>query len=121
MKVIKLIAALLAIMPLAGCVGNEPNDAVYIVAMGFDKAKDGSDNYEMTIQFAKPTGNKRRCVGKRRKRGSDIIENIVVNAPSIYAGINTANHIVSKKFSLFHSKLFCIFERSSAGGNSGLA
>lgn len=118
MKVIKLIAALLAIMPLTGCVGNEPNNAVYIVAMGFDKAKDGSDNYEMTIQFAKPTEISGGASESGGKGGSDIIENIVVNAPSIYAGINTANHIVSKKFSLFHSKLFVF---SSEVAQEGIA
>lgn len=105
MKFLKLLIALSLIMPLSGCFGNEPNDVAYIVALGFDKSENNS-NYEITIQFAKPTQISGGAAEEGGKGGPDIIENVVVEAPNIYAGINTANHIVSKKFSLFHTKLF---------------
>lgn len=105
MKILKLLLALSLVMPLSGCFGNEPNDLAYIVALGFDKSENSS-NYEITIQFAKPTQISGGASEEGGKAGPDIIENVVVEAPNIYSAINTANHIVSKKFSLFHTKIF---------------
>ncbi len=90
--------------------GTEPNDIAYVVAMGFDKGD--NDNYKITIQFAKPTqisGGASEEGGK----GGEIVENIAVEAPNIYSGINVANNIVSKKFSLSHTKIM-VFSKEIA-------
>lgn len=115
MKFLKLLLALLFIFPLAGCFGNEPNDIAYIVALGFDKSEDNL-NYKITMQFAKPTQISGGASEEGGKGGPNIVENIVVEAPNIYAGLDTANHIVSKKFSLYHTKLFVFSQEVAKEG-----
>ena len=110
MKIVKMIPAILIMLLLSGCMGTEPNDIAYVVAMGFDEGND--NNYKITIQFAKPTqisGGASEEGGK----GGDIVENVTVEAPNIYSGINVANNIVSKKFSLSHAKIM-VFSKEIA-------
>ena len=115
MKILKLLLVLACVFPLSGCFGNEPNEVAYIVALGFDKAENETD-YKITIQFAKPTQISGGASEEGGKGGSDIIENITVEAPNIYAGLNVANHVMSKKFSLFHTKLFVFSEEIARNG-----
>lgn len=106
MKVIKIIFSLIFILPLCGCnfiIGNEPNNVAFVVAVGFDKGK--TSDYEITIQFARVTQISGGGGEEGGKGGSEIIQNVTVEAPDLYSAINTANHIVSKKFSLSHAKL----------------
>lgn len=113
MKKLKLISALILTLLLSGCVGTEPNDIAYVVAMGIDKSD--NENYKITIQFARPTqisGGASEEGGK----GSEIIDNVIVEAPNIYSGLNIANNIVSKKFSLSHAKLM-VFSQEVAETN----
>lgn len=115
MKILKLLLVLACVFPLSGCFGNEPNEVAYIVALGFDKAENETD-YKITIQFAKPTQISGGASEEGGKGSSDIIENITVEAPNIYAGLNVANHVMSKKFSLFHTKLFVFSEEIARNG-----
>lgn len=115
MKIVKLLLVLCFILPLSGCFGSEPNDIAYIVALGFDKAQKETD-YKITIQFAKPTQISGGASQEGGKGGPDIIENITVEAPNIYSGLNIANHVMSKKFSLFHTKLFVFSEEIARSG-----
>lgn len=115
MKILKLLIVLCFVFPLSGCFGSEPNDIAYIVAMGFDKAQNETD-YKITIQFAKPTQISGGASQEGGKGGPDIIENITVEAPNIYSGLNIANHVMSKKFSLFHTKLFVFSEDIARSG-----
>lgn len=115
MKFLKLFAVVLFIFPLSGCFGNEVNDVAHVVALGFDKSETES-NYKVTIQFANPTQISGGASEEGGKSGPDIIENVVVEAPNMYAAIDTANHIVSKQFSLFHTKLFVISEEIARNG-----
>ena len=89
---------------LTGCVGKEPNEIAYIVALGIDMMED--NNYEITIQYANPTEISGGEEGG--KAGSAIIENISVQAPNIYAAIGLANRIVSKTFYLSHTKIIVV-------------
>lgn len=117
MKKLRIIPIILIILLLSGCMGSEPNDIAYIVAMGFDKAD--NDNYKITIQFAKPTqisGGASEEGGK----GGEIVENVTVEAPNIYSGINIANNIVSKKFSLSHAKLMVFSKEVAENGVSDI-
>lgn len=105
-----IIPVIIITLLLSGCMGTEPNDIAYVVAMGFDEAD--NDNYKITIQFAKPTqisGGASEEGGK----GGEIVEDVVVEAPNIYSGINMANNIVSKKFSLSHTKIM-VFSKEVA-------
>ncbi|MCC8169023.1 MAG: hypothetical protein LIO59_01330 [Oscillospiraceae bacterium] len=113
MKRLKIIPAILIILLLSGCMGTEPNDVAYVVAMGFDAGE--NDNYKITIQFAKPTqisGGASEEGGK----GERIVDNITIEAPNIYSGINIANNIVSKKFSLSHAKLMVFSKEVAENG-----
>lgn len=100
----KLLMIIIIILPLFGCYDErEPNNIAYITAVGIDKAEDAK-NYYFTIQFAKPTqisGGASEEGGK----GGDIVENVSVEAPTLYAAISTINHIVSKTMSMAHIKL----------------
>lgn len=104
MKIIKIIPAIFLILTLCGCFGKEPNDISYAIAIGFDKAADG-ENYNITLQFAKPT---QISGGDSESGGSaspQIVEDITVEAPTLYSAVNLADSIVSKHFFLSHVNL----------------
>ena len=117
-KALVSITAIIAVMFLCGCAYKEPNDLAYVVALGFDKAE-SPDNYIMTIQFARPT-NISGSGGESGGSGQGIVENIAVEAPNIYAGINLADHIVSKELSLSHAKLIVFSEDVAKEGISDI-
>ncbi len=104
MKLIKLFPTIFLILTLCGCFGKEPNDISYAIAIGFDKAEDG-ENYNITLQFAKPT---QISGGDSESGGSaspQIVEDITVEAPTLYSAVNLADSIVSKHFFLSHVNL----------------
>ena len=103
MKILRIFIVIAAAMCLCSCGGDEPNNIAYVVALGIDKAED--DNYDITVQFAKTNQISGGSSEDGGKTGSEIIQNITVEAPGIYSAINTANHIISKKFSMSHAKL----------------
>lgn len=113
MKRLKFIPALLLTLLLSGCMGAEPNDIAYVVAMGFDKAE--NNNYQITIQFAKPN---QISGGSSEEGGSgkEIVDNVTIEAPNLYSAVNTANNIVSKKFSLSHAKLMVFSQEIAEEG-----
>lgn len=116
MKKFKLITMTILIVifsfTVTGCAGNEPNEIAYIVALGIDSSE--NDNYKVTIQYANPTQISGGASEEGGKSGSEIVENIVVEAPNIYSAIGLANQIVSKTFSLAHAKLI-VFSQEVAG------
>ncbi len=116
MKISKLLALAPLIFILTSCVGEEPNDIAYITALGIDEAESG---YIYTIQFAKPN---KISGGSSDEGGSggEIVENISVEAPTIYSAINSANSIVSKTFSMAHAKLIVVSEKAAANGLNGI-
>ena len=117
-KAVISVAAIAAVMLFSGCAEKEPNDLAYVVALGFDKAE-SPDNYIMTIQFARPT-NISGSGSESGGSGQGIVENIAVEAPNIYAGINLADHIVSKELSLSHAKLIVFSEEVAKEGISDI-
>lgn len=106
MKFVKLFAVIPLIFILSGCTGEEPNNIGYITAVGIDKTEEG---YLYTIQFANPT-NISGGASEEGGSGGKIVENISVQAPSLYAGINNANMITSKILSLSHAQLIVTSE-----------
>lgn len=117
MKLIKIIS-LLSILPLlTSCVGEEPDNIAYITAMGIDKSE--NDTFTYTIQFANPTkisGGASESGGS----GGNIVENIAVEAPTIYSAVSTANAILSKDLSLSHAKVIVISEETAGEGLNGI-
>ncbi len=111
-----LVIAILSLV-LTSCVGEEPNDIAYITALGIDKAEDG---FKYTIQFANPT---KISGGAAEQGGSggNIVENITVEGPTIYSGLNSADAIVSKDLSLAHAKIIVVSEEIAREGVSGFA
>ena len=100
---------------LSGCYDSkEPNDIAYVVALGIDSAED--ENYEFTIQFAKTTQISGGASQEGGKEGSNILEIISVKAPTVYSGINVANQVVSKRFTLAHTKLIVISDEIAKEG-----
>ena len=111
---LKFIAITAVSFLLSSCVGEEPNDIGYITALGIDKAEDG---YNYTIQFANPTkisGGASESGGT----GGDIVENLVVEAPTVYSALSHADSIVSKDLSLSHAKIIVVSEEIAKDGLS---
>ncbi len=101
---------------ISGCYdAKEPNEIAYVVALGVDKGeKQGV--YEYTIQFAKTTQISGGSSEEGGKEGSNIVDVINVKAPTIYSGINIANQVVSKTFTLAHTKLIVVSEEIAREG-----
>lgn len=101
---------------LSGCYDKaEPNDIAFVTAVGIDKSKQNKENYDITFQIAKPaqiSGGASQEGGQ----GGEIIQNITVEAPTVYAGIETANFIISKMISLSHIRLFVFSEEIAREG-----
>lgn len=116
MKKLGLLILMPLMLLLTSCVGEEPNDIAYVTALGIDKAESG---YLYTIQFANPT---KISGGSSEEGGSggDIVENMTVEAPTIYSAVNNANSIVSKNFSMSHAKLIVVSEEVAADGLNGI-
>ncbi|MCH5213200.1 MAG: Ger(x)C family spore germination protein [Oscillospiraceae bacterium] len=112
MRIFKIITALMLMLMLTSCVGEEPDNIAYITALGIDKSEDG---YIYTIQFAHPvqiSGGASESGGS----GEDIVQIVAVEAPTLYSAINNADSIVSKELTLSHAKLFVISEETAAEG-----
>ena len=99
-------------MCMSGCVGREPNEIAYIVALGIDSADEGG--YKITMQYANPT--KISGGDETGKKEGNIVENIAVEAPNIYAALDLANQTDSKTFSMSHTKLVVFSQEVAAAG-----
>lgn len=100
---------------MTGCGGKEPNEIVYVVALGIDKSEN-EGNYNITIQYANPTQISGGGGEEGGKAGSEIMESLVIESPNIYSAIGLANHIVSKTFSLSHTKIMVFSEEIAKEG-----
>ncbi len=116
MKLLKAVAAAAIILPLSSCVGEEPDNLAYVTALGIDKSESG---YYYTIQFAQPT---KISGGAAEEGGSvgNIIDNLVVEAPTLYSAINVADTIISKDLSMSHAKLVVVSEEVARDGLGGI-
>ncbi len=114
-KNIKLLTVAIISLALTSCLGEEPNDIAYITALGIDKEENG---FKYTIQFANPT---KISGGAAEQGGSggNIVENITVEGPTIYSGLNSADAIVSKDLSLAHAKIIVVSEEIAREGLEG--
>lgn len=115
MKMIKILGTLILLIFASACnAATEPNDYAYILAIGVDKAET-DDQYEISVQFAKPaqiSGGSSEEGGT----GGETLGLVTVEAPDIYAGINFANNLVSKKFQFSHTKIIVISEELAKEG-----
>ena len=115
MKLKKVIAIICIFSLLSGCYDYiEPNDLAYVVAIGIDKGKDDSI-YNFTLQFARPT---QISGGSSEEGGSGekTIGTVKVEAPSIYSAVNVANHVISKTFTLSHTKIIVLSHEIAKSG-----
>ncbi len=114
-KIILILLSLLLSSFTSGCYDYiEPNDLSYVVAIGVDKGKH-KDLYNYTLQFARPT---QISGGSSEEGGSgeETIGTVRVEAPSIYSALNVANHVISKSFTLSHTKIIVISEEIAREG-----
>ena len=100
---------------LCGCTdATEPETLGYVVAIGIDSAED-EDGYNITLQFANPS----KISGDAEsggEGGSKSVDDITVLAPGIYPAVNLANHIISKKFVLSHTKVIVFSDEIAKKG-----
>lgn len=114
MKAKKLFIIFLSSLLLSGCYDYiEPNDLCYVVAIGIDEGEGGL--YKYTLQFARPSqisGGSSEEGGK----GDETIGSVSVTAPSVYSAVNAANHVISKTFTLSHTKIIVISDTAARFG-----
>lgn len=115
-KVLSIILLLIFSVPiLSGCYDyKEPNDIAYIVAIAIDEAQnDGVYNY--SLQFARPS---QISGGSSEEGGSgkETIGMVSVEAPSVYSALSVANHVISKNFTLAHTKIIVISDSLAKKG-----
>lgn len=117
-KKCSIYAVLACVLVFASGCGDaqEPDTLGYVVAIGIDVAADGSEGYDFTIQFANPPKISGGASQEGGKGGKDSIETITVTAPGIYSAVNVANHIISKRFTLSHTKLIVFSDEISKKG-----
>lgn len=95
---------------LSGCYDRrEIDDLAYVMAVGFDKGK--TNALRMTLQIAVPTeigggggggdGSGGGSDGNGGTEGSTIM---VLEAPTIYTGLNMANSFIGKELNMSHAK-----------------
>lgn len=113
----KIIVLLTFAFVLSGCSdGIEPETLGYVVAIGIDMPKENEEGYNITLQFANPAKISGGSSEEGGKTGSDSVDNITVLAPGIYPAVNIANHIISKKFVLSHTKLIVFSDEIAKAG-----
>lgn len=111
-------AAVISAAALSSCSGSdEPNEIAYVVGLGVDKGE--GDDYSVTIQFAKPNQISGGASGEGGK-GGDVTDTLTIGAPNIYSAVDAANQIISKKFSLAHTKLIVFSEEIAREGIGGI-
>ena len=117
MRFIKIALIVLLLVSFASCKdAQEPETLGYVVAIGIDAPDDEEEGYNITIQFANPDKISGGSSESGGKGGSESIENITVLAPGIYPAINIANHIISKKFVLSHTKVIVFSDEIAKAG-----
>ena len=117
MKFIKYIIPFFVFLLISGCSdATEPDSLGYVVAIGIDKAKKADAKFDITLQFANPVSISGGAKEEGGKGGSESIKNITVTAPSIYSAVNVANHVVSKVFTLSHTKVVVFSEELAKEG-----
>ena len=120
-KLICTVALISFYVPiLSGCYDyKEPNDIAYIVAIGVDEGTH-KGVYNFSLQFARPS---QISGGSSEEGGSgkETIGMVTVEAPSIYSALNMANHVVSKTFTLSHTKIIVLSDKIAKKGIISLA
>lgn len=117
MKLVKIVVIVLLIVCFASCKdAQEPETLGYVVAIGIDAPADGETGNIITIQFANPGNISGGSSESGGNGGEESIENITVPAPDIYSAVNIANHIISKKFVLSHTKLIVFSDETAKKG-----
>jgi spore germination protein KC len=117
MRFIKVAFIVLLLVSFASCKdAQEPETLGYVVAIGIDVPNENEEGYNITIQFANPDKISGGSSESGGKGGSESIENITVLAPGIYPAVNIANHIISKKFVLSHTKVIVFSDEIAKKG-----
>ena len=117
MKFVKVALIILILVGFASCKdAPEPETLGYVVAIGIDMPKENETGYNITLQFANPDKISGGSSESGGMGGEESIENITVLAPGIYPAINIANHIISKKFVLSHTKLIVFSDEVAKSG-----
>lgn len=117
MKIYNILCPLIALFLLSGCSDMaEPESLGYVVAIGIDNSENENSKFDITLQFANPEKISGSSGDESGSGSSDSLRTVTVPAPGIYTAVNLANHIVSKVFTLSHTKLIVFSEDIATGG-----
>jgi len=118
LKTYVLLVLLSIITPILSSCGDgmEPETLGYVVAIGIDKSTENQDEYDITLQFANPSVISGGSSEEGGNGSEESIDNITVTASGIYPAVNLANHIISKKFVLSHTKLIVFSNEIATAG-----
>lgn len=119
---IKLTAMIFILTSLCGCYDyKDVSSRAYIIAIGIDKSKD-SDLYSYTIQFARPVNfagkgsQTKSSESETRKNKTPSVENIVVQAGTIYEAMQIIMENVAKTPYLGSLEILAVSEEIAAEG-----
>jgi spore germination protein KC len=115
---ISMIAIFTCVL-LSGCYDRrEVDDLTYVIAIGFDKGK--TNALRMTLQYVIPTalgGEKGGSGGGGAGGGgSQALEELTVETPTIFAGLNMANNFIGKQINLSHAKIAVFSQELAKSG-----
>jgi len=111
------ILVMLAIISnlLCGCYDYQETDRIaYVIAVGVDKGK--TNSIRITFQLAIPKNIGGGQGGSGGGGGEETFSIVVVEAPSLYAGMNIAEAFLSRQVNLSHNKVIVFSKELAEGG-----
>lgn len=118
----KLGAVLFVLVSLCGCYDyKDVSSRAYIIAIGIDKSRN-SDLYSYTIQFARPvnfagkSSQSNSSEAEKRKNKTPSVENIIVEAGTIYEALQIIMENVAKAPYLGSLEILVVSEEIAAEG-----
>lgn len=121
-KITCILTGIIIILPiLSGCYDRkEIDDLTYAIAVGFDKGK--VNDLRLTLQYAQPAslsggGGGSSSGGEGGSESASKISNqVTIDTPALFAGLNLLNNSVGKEISLSHAVVVVFSEELAKSG-----
>lgn len=112
-RLLSLSLVIFALCPLlSGCFDKrEIDDMTYAIALGLDKGT--TNELRLTVQYAVPIATGANGGGGEPGKS---VQNITLECPGLWSGINMANNFVGKEINLSHAKVIVFSEELAASG-----
>ena len=101
---------------LTGCYDSrEVDNMAYVTAIGVDKGT--NENLKFTLQFAVPLNISGGIeTGEKSEGGKSPLDNMTIEADTLYSAIDYANNSISKQVNVAHCKLLVFSDELAKEG-----